>query len=64
VSLAGAFPGAVWIIDPDTATSRKLVDLGPTDLARGVTWSRDGSSVIVGLIQRSGDIFLAERSAR
>jgi eukaryotic-like serine/threonine-protein kinase len=64
VSLAGAFPGAVWIIDPDAATCRKLVDLGPADLARGVTWSRDGSSLIVGLIKRSGDIFLAERLGR
>jgi len=63
VSLSGAFPGAIWIIDPDTATTRKLVDLGPADLARGITWSRDGSSLIVGLIKRSGDIFLAERSA-
>ena len=64
VSLAGAFPGAIWIIDPDTATTRKLLDLGPSDLARGLTWSRDGSSLIVGLIRRSGDIFLAERSSK
>jgi len=64
VSLAGAFPGAIWIVDPDTATSRKLLDLGPSDLARGLAWSRDGSSLILALIQRSGDIFLAERSAR
>ena len=61
VSLAGAFPGAIWIIDSDTRTYRKLLDLGPTDLARGVAWSRDGSSLIVSLIQRSGDIFLADR---
>ena len=64
VSLAGAFPGAIWIIDPHSRTYRKLLDLGPTDLARGIAWSRDGSSLILGLIQRSGDIFLAERAGK
>ena len=64
VSLAGAFPGAVWMIDPDTGSTRKLADLGPSDLARGLTWSRDASSLILGLIRRSGDIFLAERSPK
>lgn len=62
VSLAGAFPGAIWIIDPASGTYRKLMDLGPTDLARGVAWSRDGSSLILSIIRRSGDIFLAERA--
>jgi hypothetical protein len=64
VSLAGAFRGAIWIVEPDTAATRKLIDLGPSDLARGLTWSRDGSSLIVGLVRRSGDIFLLERSSR
>jgi len=29
---------------------------------RGLTWSLDGSSFIVGRYQGAGDIFLAERS--
>jgi eukaryotic-like serine/threonine-protein kinase len=64
VSLAGAFPGAIWIIDPVSRTYRKLLDLRPTDLARGVAWSRDGSSLILSVIHRSGDIFLAERTGK
>jgi Tol biopolymer transport system component/tRNA A-37 threonylcarbamoyl transferase component Bud32 len=63
VSLAGALPGAIWMIDVDKATSHKVLDLGPSDQARGVSWSRDGGSLVVSLVQRAGDIFLAERLA-
>jgi Tol biopolymer transport system component len=65
VALPGAFSGSIWIVEPEGATPlRKLLDLAANDLLRGVTWSRDGSSLIVGRIQRAGDIFLAERSVK
>ena len=64
VSLPGAFSGSIWIVDPASATPfRKLLDLTAGVLLRGMTWSRDGSSLVVGRIQGAGDIFYAERSA-
>ena len=64
VSLPGGFRGSIWIVEPDGAVPfRKLVDLAAGDLLRGVTWSHDGSSLIVSRIKRTGDIFVAERSA-
>ena len=42
---------------------RKLLDLPGGVRLRGITWSRDGSSIVVGRVQRSGDIFLAELAA-
>lgn len=62
LSLSETISQAIWIVDLDTGRVRELVPLATTDLARGLTWSRDGSSVIIGRIQRSGDIFLAERA--
>ena len=65
VSLPGAFSGSIWIVEPEGATPfRKLLDLTAGVLLRGMTWSRDGSSLIVGRIQSAGDIFFAERSVR
>jgi Tol biopolymer transport system component len=65
VSLPGAFSGSIWIVEPEVATPfQKLLDLTAGVSLRGMTWSRDGSSLIVGRIQSAGDIFLAERSLR
>ena len=62
---SGLFTGAFWIVEPGNPQPyRKLVDLPAGSRVRGITWSRDGSALVVGRIQRSGDIFLAERSAR
>ncbi len=61
--LPGAFPGSIWIIDPNNPEPyKKLVDLPAGVFLRGMTWARDGSSLIVGRYRWSGDIFLAERS--
>jgi len=59
----GSFRGALWIVEPGGPEPyRKLLDL-PSDVRlRGITWSLDSSSIVVGRVQRSGDIFLAERS--
>jgi len=65
VSLPGAFSGSIWIVEPEGATPfRKLLDLTAGVQVRGISWSRDGSSLIIGRIQSSGDIFLAERSVK
>ena len=40
-----------------------LLDLPAGVFTRGITWSSDGKSLILGTYRWSGDIFLAERSA-
>lgn len=62
-ALPGAGDGSVWIVDPSSPTPfKKLLDLPAGVFIRGLTWTRDGSSLIVGRYRWSGDIFLAERS--
>ena len=62
--LPGARAGYIWIFEPGRTTPpRKLLDLRPGVYLRGMSWSSDGSSIIVGHVQRSSDIVLAERSA-
>ena len=63
-SLTGAGAGALWIIDPASPTPyKKLLDLPTGIFVRGISWSRDGRSLILGTYRWSGDIVLAERSA-
>jgi Tol biopolymer transport system component len=60
-ALPGSGPGSLWLLDiAATVTQRKLVDLPPGTLLRGVAWSPDGSSQIVGVDKRSADIVLAD----
>ena len=62
--LPGAGNGSVWIVDPASPTPyRKLLDLPAGVFTRGITWSSDGKSLVLGTYRWSGDIFLAERSA-
>jgi hypothetical protein len=66
--LAGAQVGAngqsaLWIIEPDArAPYRKLADLPPTSRPRGLTWTSDGSSVIVALQEFASDIVMFDVS--
>jgi Tol biopolymer transport system component len=63
VALPGAAAGSIWMIDPNNAVPyKKLLDLPAGVFLRGLTWSRDGSSFVVGRYRWAGDIFLAERS--
>ena len=63
-SLPGAGDGSVWIIDPTSAAPyKKLLNLPAGVFVRGMTWSHDGSSLILGRYRWSGDIFLADRSS-
>jgi serine/threonine protein kinase len=62
VGIPGNQAGYIWIIDPSgVVPSRKLIDLPPDVYPRGGSWSRDGSSFVVGLSRTTGDIILAER---
>jgi eukaryotic-like serine/threonine-protein kinase len=63
VGLPGSDAGHVWIVEPDGVMPiRKLIDLPAGDYLRGITWTRDGSALVVGRIRWAGDIILAERS--
>ena len=63
-SLSGAAAGSLWIVDPASPKPyRKVLDLPAGVFTRGITWSSDGKSVILGTYRWTGDIFLAERSA-
>ena len=61
---AVSLPRGIFWIDLDRRAGgrdtpfRKLLDLTAGVLLRGMSWSRDGSSLIVGRIQSAGDIFL------
>jgi Tol biopolymer transport system component len=62
IGLPGTFPGSIWILDPASPSAiRKLIDLPPDAFVRGASWSRDGSSLVIGHARSTGDIILAER---
>ena len=61
--LPGSGSGSLWIVDPASQKPyRKVLDLPDGVFTRGITWSTDGKSLILGTYRSSGDIFLAERS--
>jgi len=61
--LPGSGSGSLWIVDPASPKPyHKLLDLPAGVFTRGITWSNDGQSLILGTYRSSGDIFLAERS--
>jgi Tol biopolymer transport system component/serine/threonine protein kinase len=63
VGIPGNQRGYIWVIDPlGPVPFRKLTDLPADAYPRGASWSRDGSSIVVGLTQTAGDIILAERA--
>jgi Tol biopolymer transport system component len=63
VGLPGSDTGHIWIIEPDSPSPiRKLIALPPGDFLRGMSWTRDGSALVIGRIRSAGDIVFAERS--
>jgi Tol biopolymer transport system component len=59
--LPNSGPGSLWLLDlAGSVTQRKLLDLPPGTNLRGVAWSPDGSSQIVGVDKRSADIVIAD----
>jgi Tol biopolymer transport system component len=64
-ALPGAGAGTLWTVDPaNPEPYQKLLDLPTGVFVRGLAWSHDGRSLVFGRYRWSGDIFLAERSAR
>jgi DNA-binding beta-propeller fold protein YncE len=52
---------AVWIVDPDAREPfRKLVTLPVSTRPRGITWTPDGSAVIIAKQEMPSDIVLFE----
>lgn len=61
VGLPGNRAGYIWLLAPGSTTpARQLIDLPAGVFLRGVTWSRDGSSLIVGFVDWASDIVLFE----
>jgi Tol biopolymer transport system component len=53
---------SVWIAEPGSPTPfRKLLDLPVGPRIRGLTWTQDGTAIIVGQYDASGDIVFLER---
>ena len=60
--LPGVTTGTIWIVDVGSPPAwRKLIDLPAGVHLRGMTWSRDGRELLVGVMRTVGDIILAER---
>ena len=60
--LPGVNLGSIWLARVGAPPVwRRVIELPPGMLLRGMTWSRDGSELIVGVIRLSGDVILAER---
>jgi Tol biopolymer transport system component len=54
---------SVWVVDPEaTKPFRKLVDLPPGPRIRGVSWTPDSSSLIIGQHDTLSDIVLLEQA--
>jgi Tol biopolymer transport system component len=52
-------PSRVWIIEPDSQTPfRKLLDLPAAVRPRGVSWTRDGTSLVIATQESVSDIVL------
>ena len=58
----GSRSGYIWIVEPGSPTPfRKLTDLPADVRVRGVSWTPDGSALVIGHVRATGDIVLAER---
>ena len=54
---SGALASVIWIVEPGAPTSARKVITFPFDTRlRGLTWSHDGASLIVGQQRRTSDI--------
>ena len=63
VGIPGNQNAYIWIIEPQGAVPfRKLTNLPAGVIPRGASWARDGSAIVIGFLQTSSDIMLAERS--
>jgi len=61
VGNSGSVPSVAWIVEPGNTALGRMVSQFPVDTRiRGVTWSHDGTSLILGRQQRESDVVLIE----
>jgi hypothetical protein len=61
VSQPGGGIASIWIVEPDGPTAyRKIIELPPGPRVRGLTWTPDGSALIVGKRDTASDIVIFE----
>ena len=53
---SGGLSSVIWIVEPGTAFARKVMTFPVDAKLRGMTWSHDGASLIVGQQRRTSDI--------
>ncbi len=59
VTVPANAPSAVWIVEPAAATPfRRVLELQPTVRPRGLTWTRDGSQLIMSSEESLSDLVL------
>jgi hypothetical protein len=62
VSQQANVAASVWIVDPEAAKPfQKLIVLPPGARIRGVSWTPDSSSLIIGQHDTQSDIVLLEQ---
>jgi dipeptidyl aminopeptidase/acylaminoacyl peptidase len=65
VSIPGGSQAEIWILSADgREPPRKLFQFTKGDRLRGIDWMPDGTRVIFGLEQRTGDIVLFDQGSR
>jgi eukaryotic-like serine/threonine-protein kinase len=52
---------SIWIMDTQTTRFQKLIDLGIGPRVRGITWTKDGTALIVGKHDWTSDIVLMDQ---
>jgi len=54
---------SIWIVEPDTLDPyRKLIEFPTGPRIRGLTWTRDGSALIIGKHETTSDIVLLDQT--
>ena len=62
VGVPGSANASIWIVEPDSSQPfRKLIELSGEVRPRGITWTREGSSLIFGRREALSDFVLFER---
>ena len=62
MALADGFSTNIWTLSTSTGEWRQITDFGgrPTFIARRVSWSSDGRSVLAAVAEGDADIFLLD----
>ncbi len=57
-------PASIWIVDPDARGNpyRRLIELPIGPRIRGITWTRDGSAIVIGKHDTTSDIVLMDQA--